>query len=96
MKVTGQELLLTNESGKADIDSLLRYSMSLPVTTAVVGMPRLEFIEHNTEVARSFSPLGEDEMEGVRQVLAPARTPLEKKLVGHLDGPTVSPEVFCA
>jgi aryl-alcohol dehydrogenase-like predicted oxidoreductase len=96
MKVTGQELLLTNESGKADIDSLLRYSMSLPVTTAVVGMPRLEFIEHNTEVARSFSPLSEDEMEGVRQVLAPARTPLEKKLVGHLDGPTVSPEVFCA
>src|SRR2546429_6492393 len=45
MKVTGQEFLLGNAAGKADIDSLLRYSMSLPVTTAVVGMPTLAMLE---------------------------------------------------
>ena len=56
MKVTGQEYLLGSGSGKSDMSSLLRYSMSLPVTTAVVGMPRLEMLEHNIEVARSFSP----------------------------------------
>jgi predicted aldo/keto reductase-like oxidoreductase len=95
MKVTGQELLLTSEAGKADIDSLLRYSMSLPVTTAVIGMPRPGFIERNTEIARSFSPLSEEEMDRVRQALSPSREPLEKKLVGHLDGPTLQPEVFC-
>src|SRR5207244_3718117 len=39
MKVTGQEFLLGSAAGKADIDSLLHYSMSLPVTAAVVGMP---------------------------------------------------------
>lgn len=96
MKVTGQEFLLGSEPGKADVDSLLRYSLSLPVTTAVVGMPRVEFIEHNVTTARNFSPLGDDEMERLRRALAPARSPLEKKLVGHLDGPTSSPEVFRA
>src|SRR5207344_2494226 len=59
MKVTGQEFLLGSGGGKTDITSLLRYSMSLPVTTAVVGMPRLEMLEHNIEVARSFAPLRE-------------------------------------
>jgi predicted aldo/keto reductase-like oxidoreductase len=96
MKVTGQEFLLGNGSGKSDISSLLRYSMSLPVTTAVVGMPRLEMLEHNVEVARSFSQLRDEEMEHLRKELTPSRDGLEKKLVGHLDGPTANPEVFCA
>jgi uncharacterized protein len=88
MKVTGQEFLLGGTPDKADIDSLLRYSMSLPVTTAVIGMPRLEFVEHNTELARNFSPLNEAELDRLRQALAPSREELEHKLVGHLDGPT--------
>ena len=94
MKGTGQEYLLGSGSGKSDISSLLRYSMSLPVTTAVVGMPRLEMLEHNIEVARSFSPLPEQEMEHLRQELTPARDGMEKKLVGHLDGHTANPDVF--
>jgi uncharacterized protein len=96
MKVTGQEFLLNSGAGKADISSLLRYSMSLPVTTAVVGMPRLEMLEHNTSVARSFAPLNEQEMERLRQDLTPSREGLEHKLVGHLDGPTATPEMFLA
>jgi hypothetical protein len=94
MKVTGQEYLLGSGSGKSDVSSLLRYSMSLPVTTAVVGMPRLEMLEHNIEVARSFSPLPEQEMEHLRQQLTPARGGMEKRLVGHLDGPTANPDVL--
>src|SRR6516225_7022873 len=88
MKVTGQEFLLGKEAGKTDIGSLLRYSMSLPVATAVVGMPRIEFIEHNTELARNFSPLSEEAAQQLRHSLAPSREGLEHKLVGHLDGPT--------
>src|SRR5246500_6033104 len=94
MKITGQEFLLGDGSGKADINSLLRYSMSLPVTTAVVGMPHLEMLEHNVEIARNFSACNESEMERLRRDLAPAREGLEHNLVGHLDGPTRSPEVF--
>jgi len=96
MKVTGQEFLEGEGPGKAKIDSLLRYSMSLPVTTAVIGMPRVEFIEQNVEIARSFSPLGRKRVEELQRALDPAREPLEKRLVGHLDGPTCTPEIFWA
>lgn len=53
MKVFGQEQLL----GAAPVDKLLAYALSLPVSLASVGMPHLEHIEHNTEFARSFTPL---------------------------------------
>ncbi len=96
MKVAGQEFLLGDEAGKSHIDALLRYSMSLPVATAVVGMPRVEFIELNVEIARKFSPLEENEMEKLRRALAPSREPLEKRLLGHFDGPCRSPEVLWA
>src|SRR5438874_334751 len=94
MKVTGQEFLLGNAAGKADIDSLLRYSMSLPVTTAVVGMPTLAMLERNTTITRNFSPLTKDEMDRLRQQLTPSRDGLEHRLSGHLDGPTAALELF--
>ena len=96
MKVTGQEFLEGEGPGKAMIDSLLRYSMSLPVTTAVIGMPRLEFLEQNVKIARGFSPLSREKMEELQRALDQSREPLEKRLVGHLDGPTCTPEIFWA
>ena len=79
MKVTGQEYLLGSGSGKTDIKSLLRYSMSLPVTTAVVGMPRLEMLEHNIETGAQFLPTARTARwrNSARQ-LTPARDGLEK------------------
>lgn len=94
MKVTGQEFLVGQGAGKADMTSLLRYSMSLPVTTAVVGMPKPEMLAHNVEIARSFAPLNEEDKQRLRQQLGTSREGLEKKLVGHLDGPTRNPEIF--
>jgi|SRR5450432_1851708 uncharacterized protein len=96
MKVSGQEFLLGNGAGKTDIDSLLHYSMSLPVTTAVVGMPQVEMLEHNINVARKFSPMGEADMQQLRDTLTPSRGELENRLVGHLDGPTLNPQLFDA
>jgi predicted aldo/keto reductase-like oxidoreductase len=96
MKITGQEFLLGQGTGKSDINALLRYSMSLPVTTAVVGMPHLEMLEHNVEIARGFAPFSEQEMERLRKEVGPAREGLEHNLSGHLDGPTATPEVFWA
>ena len=94
MKVTGQEFLVGDGFGKTNMQSLLRYSLSLPVTTAVVGMPKPEMLSHNVETARGFSPLDSQEKERIRQQLSPAREGLEKKLVGHLDGPTTKPDMF--
>ena len=96
MKVTGQEFLVGEGTGKAEMNSLLRYSMSLPVTTAVVGMPKPEMLAHNIEIARSFAPLSDQEKDHLRQQLGTAREGLEKRLVGHLDGPTQVPGLFCA
>src|SRR5215475_5058772 len=73
MKVTGQEFLIGTGSGKTDMKSLLRYSMSLPVTTAVVGMPHLEMLTQNIETARSFSPLDDSEMDSLRKQVGSAR-----------------------
>jgi uncharacterized protein len=53
MKVTGQEQLL----GAVSIDQLLAYALSLPISLASVGMPRLEHIERNAAFASSFKPL---------------------------------------
>lgn len=96
MKVTGQEFLLGTATGKSDIDSLLRYSMSLPVTTAVVGMPQLAMLEHDIEIARAFKPLPPADLERMRQSVAPSREGLEKNLTGHHDGPTRVPHFFWA
>ncbi len=94
MKVTGQEFLLGTGPGRTNMDALLHYSMSLPVSTAVVGMPKVEMLDYNLSVARSFSSLTEWEMQQLRDILSPSRAGLEKKLVGHLDGPTLNPGLF--
>jgi len=96
MKVTGQEFLLGIEAGKTDMQSLLRYSLSLPVTTAVVGMPKQEMLDHNIEMARGFSPMSDTEIERLRSNLQPSREGLEKRLSGHADGPTLHPQLFWA
>ena len=57
MKAFGQEQIL----GTAPIEKLLYYSMSLPVSTVSVGMPKLEHIEQNIQLARKFKALSEAE-----------------------------------
>ena len=58
MKVFGQDYL----SGKAPAEKLVYYSMSLPVSTAVIGMPKPEHLEHNVQLAYNFKPLPPEEM----------------------------------
>ncbi|MGA2983613.1 MAG: aldo/keto reductase [Terriglobia bacterium] len=96
MKVFGQENLIGQEPGKADPPTLLRFALSLPVTTAVSGMPQVEMLEHNIALGRTFSPFSVADMDRLRQELAVSRPMLEKKLVGHIDGPTNHPGVFWA
>lgn len=59
MKVFGQEQLLD----AAPVDQLLAYALSLPVSLASVGMPKLEHIDHNANVARAFRPLSKRQRE---------------------------------
>jgi predicted aldo/keto reductase-like oxidoreductase len=66
MKVMGQEFLI----GQATPEKLLRYALSLPVTTASVGMPKLEHIEDNVRLAKAFTPLSEREMKELSTTLS--------------------------
>jgi uncharacterized protein len=59
MKVFAQEGL----SGKATAEKLIHYAMSLPVTAAVVGMPKLEFVDENVAIAKRFKPMPRNEMK---------------------------------
>jgi uncharacterized protein len=86
MKVVGQDFLIGDAPAKAHIDALLRYSLSLPVSAAVVGMPTLAMLEHNIAVARNFIPMTAAEMEGLRHELAPSRGGMEQRLHVHRDG----------
>ncbi len=85
MKLTGQEFLLGAGSGKTNINELLGYSISLPVTTGVIGMPTVADIEHNTSFVRHFKRLSPEAMNRIREQMAPSTEPLTKRLVGHLD-----------
>jgi uncharacterized protein len=53
MKVFGQEQLIA----AAPVEKLLTYALSLPVSLASVGMPRLEHIDSNVALARAFTPM---------------------------------------
>jgi len=66
MKIFAQEALV----GQASPEKLLYYSLSLPVSAAVVGMPKLEFIDENARLARSFKPLPKGEMKKISLALA--------------------------
>ena len=53
MKVFGQDHLL----GAAPAEKLLAYVLSLPVSLASVGMPKVDLIERNAAFAQTFSPM---------------------------------------
>ena len=85
MKVTAQEKLLGAGAGKADIEPLIRYALSLPVSTAVIGMPKLQFVDQNIAIAKSFKPMNAGEMDQLRSQVASQRVSLETFFMRHRD-----------
>jgi hypothetical protein len=84
MKVTAQDKLLG--AGRADAASLLRYAWSLPISTAVCGMPKLEFLEANVATAQAFaSPLSPAEMDRLRKQYAVQTVAMARFFESHLD-----------
>lgn len=45
----------------------LRYAMSLPVSTAIVGMGTIEEVQHDAEVARTFKPMTPQQMKALEE-----------------------------
>ena len=85
MKATAQEKLLGSGAGKATIEELLRYSMSLPVAAVNIGMPSFEMVKQNVELARNFKPLSPQEIRTIQDKTTVARAGLESFFVRHSD-----------
>ena len=84
MKVTGQEKLLG--AGRADAATLLRYAWSLPISAAVCGMPKLEFLDANVAAALAFSaPFTPPEMDRLRRQYAVQTVAMADFFLHHRD-----------
>jgi aryl-alcohol dehydrogenase-like predicted oxidoreductase len=59
------------QKGVFTAQELLRYAMSLQVATTITGVESLDILAQNLKVAQGFTPLGEAEMEALRQRAKP-------------------------
>lgn len=66
IKIFAQDALI----GQATPEKLLYYTLSLPVTATVLGMPKLEHIDDNVRMAKAFQPLPPVEMKQMADALS--------------------------
>jgi len=59
------------QKGVFTAQELLRYAMSLQVATTITGIESLDILAQNLKVAQGFTPLGDAEMEALRQRAKP-------------------------
>jgi len=86
MKVMGQEELLGSGPDKGDPAKLFQYTLSLPVSAAVVGMPKLGFIRQNVAWVKAFKPMSKSEMKEFSGRMADAnKLALDRKFRDHID-----------
>jgi predicted aldo/keto reductase-like oxidoreductase len=85
----GQHGRLPSE-GVATAEECIRYSLSLPISSLVVGMRNRRDLEQNLAVARGFQPMADDEIAALRSRVAAlagdGRHELFKS-TQHFDGP---------
>ena len=82
MKIFAQEQL----NGKAPVEKLITYSLSLPVTAVVLGMPKLEYVEENLRVAKAFKAMPANEMRELSNELAGAhKASIDRFFANHVD-----------
>lgn len=72
--------------GQAPVEKLLYYTLSLPITAAVVGMPKFEHIDENARLVHDFRPLPEAEMRELSGRLSSKnKQALERFFRQHVD-----------
>jgi aryl-alcohol dehydrogenase-like predicted oxidoreductase len=65
------ERMRTPLPGTITIEEALKYNMSLPVSTTIIGVDNVAQIEQNVKIASEFSPLSEAEMEALEYKTLP-------------------------
>jgi uncharacterized protein len=59
------------QAGVFTADELLRYAMSLPVTTTISGVDTGDILQQNLRIAQSFTPMSAGEMQALRDRALP-------------------------
>jgi predicted aldo/keto reductase-like oxidoreductase len=59
------------KQGVVTAEEMLRYAMSLPVTTTITGMDRVDIVRQALQVARGFQPMTPAEMQALRDRVRP-------------------------
>jgi len=57
--------------GVQDLRSFYRFALSHPITTAVIGCDSIHQLEENMHFAASFETMTKEEMDGMRNMIAP-------------------------
>jgi len=65
MKVMGQDQIV-GKYPEYTAETCLRYTLSLPVTSATVGMPEFDHVERNLETVKTFKSFNSDEMYKIK------------------------------
>lgn len=82
MKIYGADGLV----GQAPAEKLLSYSLSLPVALAVIGMPKIEMIGENVNIAKSFQRMPAKEMKELSAALSSKnKMAMDRYLQNHVD-----------
>ncbi|MGH9672697.1 MAG: aldo/keto reductase [Bryobacteraceae bacterium] len=55
---------------KTPMEKLIRYALTLPVATGVVGMPKVEFIEENARLVKAYKPMSKSEMDSLSSAVS--------------------------
>jgi hypothetical protein len=64
------------------INPLLRYALSCPISTAIVGCGSIAELEENVAAAGNFQPLGEDERKEINKIAAG----IDRRIEGYKRG----------
>jgi hypothetical protein len=65
---------LFKEGAITTIEPPLRYVLSLPISTVIIGCDTVEQLEENIAIARAFTPMPEAEMRALEQTTASYET----------------------
>lgn len=81
IKIFAQEKLV----GKAPIKDLIRYSLSLPIGAAVLGMPKREHLEENVAAVRGFQPVNPEDRRKMNDALGVHKASIDAFFSDHVD-----------
>jgi aryl-alcohol dehydrogenase-like predicted oxidoreductase len=70
MKIPARDRIF-DHGGIIDMKEAISYTLSLPVSTIIIGVDRISELEENINIAEEFKPLNEDEMLAIEDKVKP-------------------------